>query len=392
MNLLVPLPVTLPLLAASLSMALRRPHHKRVLGMTAISATLGAAIVLVARVRVVGPVAIQIGGWPAPFGITLIADLFAAIMVAVGAAMMLAVLVYSVGHARTRDQSRFFHPVYLVLAAGVSASFLAGDLFHLFVAFEVMLTASYVLLTLEGRPEQVRGGMTYVVISLLASTLFITALGLVYAATGTVNLADLVGRLDLVDPALKTAIGLLLLVVFGVKAAVFPLFFWLPDAYPTAVAPITAVFAGLLTKVGVYAIIRTQTLLFAAPDQGPSALLLTIAGATMIVGIFGALVQEDLKRVLSFNLVSHIGFMLMGLGFLTLAGLAAAIYYLVHHIVVKTSLFLVSGIVEHGAGTAALHRLGGLLRRSPLTATLFTLPALSLAGLPPLSGFVAKIA
>ncbi|MDP8960911.1 MAG: Na+/H+ antiporter subunit D, partial [Actinomycetota bacterium] len=392
MNLLIPLPVALPLLAASLSMALRRPHHKRVLGMTAISATLGAAIVLVARVRVIGPVAIQIGGWPAPFGITLVADLFAAIMVAVGAAMMLAVLVYAVGHARTRDQSRFFHPVYLVLAAGVSASFLAGDLFHLFVAFEVMLTASYVLLTLEGRPEQVRGGMTYVVISLLASTLFITALGLVYAATGTVNLADLAGRLDLVDPALKTAIGLLLLVVFGVKAAVFPLFFWLPDAYPTAVAPITAVFAGLLTKVGVYAIVRTQTLLFTAPDQGPSALLLAIAGATMVVGIFGALVQEDLKRILSFNLVSHIGFMLMGLGFLTLAGLAAAIYYLVHHIVVKTSLFLVSGIVEHRAGTAALHRLGGLLRRSPLTATLFTLPALSLAGLPPLSGFVAKIA
>lgn len=392
MNLLVPLPVVLPLLAASLSMALRRPHHKRVLGMTAISATLGAAVVLVARVRVIGPVAIQVGGWPAPFGITLVADLFASIMVALGAAMMLAVLVYAIGHARTRDQARFFHPVYLVLAAGVSASFLAGDLFHLFVAFEVMLTASYVLLTLEGGREQVRGGMTYVVISLLSSTLFITALGLVYAATRTVNLADLAGRLALVDPALKTAIGLLLLVVFGVKAAVFPLFFWLPDAYPTAVAPITAVFAGLLTKVGVYAIVRTQTLLFTTPDQGPSALLLAVAGATMVVGIFGAIVQEDVKRILSFNLVSHIGFMLMGLGFLTLAGLAAAIYYLVHHVVVKTSLFLVSGIVEHGAGTAAVHRLGGMLRRSPLTATLFALPALSLAGMPPFSGFVAKLA
>ncbi len=392
MNLLVPLPVALPLLAAGVSMALPRPRHKRLLGLTALSATLGAAILLVARVRARGPVAIQIGGWPAPFGITLVADLFAAVMVALGATMILAVLVYAIGHARTRDQARFFHPVYLVLAAGVSASFLAGDLFNLFVAFEVMLSASYVLLTLEGRLEQVRGGMTYVVISLLASTLFITAVGLVYAATGTVNLADLVGRLDLVHPALKAAIGLLLLVVFGVKAAVFPLFFWLPDAYPTAVAPITAVFAGLLTKVGVYAIIRTQTLLFVAPDQGPSALLLTIAGATMIVGVFGAIVQEDLKRILSFHIISQIGYMVMGLGLLTAVGLAAAIYYIVHHIVVKTSLFLVSGIVEHRTGTGALHRLGGMLRQSPLTAALFALPALSLAGMPPFSGFVAKLA
>ncbi|MDP8969993.1 MAG: Na+/H+ antiporter subunit D, partial [Actinomycetota bacterium] len=365
---------------------------QRALGVAAMAATLAGAVGLVDRVRLGGPAAVQVGGWAAPFGITLVADLFAAIMVALAAAMVLIVLLYAIGHPRTRDQARFFHPVYLILAAGVSASFLAGDLFNLFVAFEVMLTASYVLLTLEGGPEQVRGGMTYVVTSLLASTLFITAVALVYAATGTLNMADLAGRLGLIDPALRAALGLLLLVVFGVKAAIFPLFFWLPDAYPTAVSPITAVFAGLLTKVGVYAIIRTQTLLFAPAQAGPSALLLAIAGATMVIGILGAIVQEDLKRIFSFNLVSHIGFMVMGLGFLTVAGLAAAIYYIVHHVIVKTSLFLVGGIIEQTTGTGALHRLRGSLRRSPATAALFAIPALSLAGLPPFSGFVGKLA
>jgi multicomponent Na+:H+ antiporter subunit D len=178
-------------------------------------------------------------------------------------------------------------------------------------------------------------------------------------------------------------------VVFGVKAAIFPLFFWLPDSYPTAPSPITAIFAGLLTKVGVYAIIRSQTLLF--PSNGPDALLLTIAGLTMFVGVLGAIAQNDIKRILSFHIVSQIGYMILGLGLFTIAGLAGAILYIVHHIIVKTSLFLVGGMVEHTEGTGLLDRLGGMTRRAPLLAVLFLIPALSLAGVPPFSGFVAKL-
>ena len=391
MNVLLPLPAVLPLLAAGLSVALhRRPNAQRILGLAVLATTLVATVVLLVRVHAHGPVAVQVGGWPAPIGITLVADLFAAIMLAVSAAMVLAVLVYSIGSPRTADHALFFHPVYLILAAGVSASFLAGDLFNLFVAFEVMLSASYVLITLGGGRDQIRSGMTYVVISLVASTLFVTAVGLVYAATGTVNLADLAERLDAVPDAVRTSLGLLLLVVFGVKAAIFPLFFWLPDSYPTAPTPVTAIFAGLLTKVGVYAIVRTQTLLF--PIDGPSLLLLAIAGATMLVGVLGAIAQNDVKRILSFHIVSQIGYMVMGLGLFTVAGIAGAIFYIVHHIVVKTSLFLVGGLVENATGTGALNRLGGLVRRAPLIAVLFAVPALSLAGLPPFSGFVAKVA
>ena len=278
-----------------------------------------------------------------------------------------------------------FHPLYLVLASGVSASFVTGDLFNLFVAFEMMLAASYVLITLGGRPDQVHAGMTYVVISLVASTLFITSLALLYAATGTVNMADL-GRLADIDPALRHGFSIMLLVVFGIKAGLFPLFFWLPDSHPTAPGPVTAIFAGLLTKVGVYAIIRTQTLMFPPGEGGANwgdDVLLWVAAATMIVGVIGAIAQDDMKRILAFHIISQIGYMIMGLGLFTVVGVAAAVFYVIHHIVVKTALFLVAGLVDHRAGSSRLSSVGGLVRSAPVIAALFAVPALSLAGLPP---------
>lgn len=391
MSVLVPLPVVVPLLAAAIAVLLHgRVHLQRAVSAGACAVALAASVILLDRVDTVGVLTVQAGGWAAPAGITLVADRFAAIMLVISLIVVLAVLVYAFGQLEEQREQLFFHPIYLVLVAGVALSFLTGDLFNLFVAFEVMLTASYVLITLGGTSEQVRSGMTYVVISLVASTLFVAAVAFTYAATGTVNLADLAGKLDALPDGLATAIGLLLLVVFGVKAAIFPLFFWLPDAYPTAPSPITALFAGLLTKVGVYALVRTQTLLFGG--AGPSLVLLVIAGLTMLVGVLGAIAQNDIKRILSFHIISQIGYMVMGLGLFTLAGLAGAIYYIVHHIVVKTTLFLVNGIIEHGTGTAALSRLAGMARRAPVVAVLFAVPALSLAGIPPLSGFVAKLA
>lgn len=391
MNVVVPLFLALPLFGAAVSLTLHgRLGIQRFFSVVVLSANLAAAIALLRHVSRAGPLAVNVGGWPAPVGITLVADLFAALMVVVAAVMVLAVLIYAIGSPVTRDQRMFFHPMFLVLAAGVSGSFLAGDLFNLFVAFEVMLSASYVLLTLGGGAQQVRSGMTYVVISLLASTLFITAVALTYAATGTVNFADLATRVPELPRGIREGLGLLFLVVFGIKAAIFPLFFWLPDSYPTSPTPVTAIFAGLLTKVGVYAIIRTQTLLF--PSEGPSLLLLWIAGATMLVGVLGAIAQDEIKRILSFHIVSQIGYMILGLGFFSVAGIAGAIFYIVHHIVVKTTLFLVAGLIETVTKTGALHRMGGLVHHLPTVAALFLLPALSLAGLPPFSGFVAKLA
>ncbi|HSM45793.1 MAG TPA: proton-conducting transporter membrane subunit, partial [Acidimicrobiia bacterium] len=391
MSPLLILPIALPLGTAAVTIGLVRwPRARRTLGVGALAGTIASCVVLLGQVSDGSVLVGHVGGVEAPIGITLVADAFSAILLTISAIMLLAVFVYAVGSPKTDETRAFFHSVYLILAAGVSASFLTGDLFNLFVSFEVTLTASYVLITYGGSKLQIRHGMTYVVISLFASTLFITAVGLVYAATGTVNMADLATRLTDIDPGLRSALGVLFLVVFGIKAAIFPLFFWLPDSYPVAASPVTAIFAGLLTKVGVYAIIRTHTLLFG--EGGPSTLLLAVAGLTMVTGVLGAITQNDVKRILSFHIISQIGYMIFGLGLYTLAGLAAAVFYIVHHIIVKTTLFLVGGLVEERTGTGALRRLGGLLHTSPLLAAMFLLPALSLAGIPPSSGFVAKLA
>jgi multicomponent Na+:H+ antiporter subunit D len=384
-------PIALPLIAAAVSSVLGAfPKARRAVGVITLAITTVVSILLLLEVRDGSILVLHMGAWDWPLGITLVVDPLAAIMVAVSSAMLLAVLVFAIGSPKTEDTATFFHPVYLILAAGVSASFLTGDLFNLFVAFEITLTASYVLITFGGDRAQVRHGITYIVISLMASALFITAIALIYAATGTVNMADLSVKLADIDPGLRAGLGVLLLVVFGIKAAIFPLFFWLPDSYPTAPSPVTAIFAGLLTKVGVYAIIRTQTLLFGG--TGPSTLLLVVASLTMIVGVLGAIAQDDVKRILSFHIISQIGYMIFGLGLFTVAGLAATVFYVVHHIIVKTTLFLVGGLIEERTGTSALRKLSGLLHLSPLLGVLFLLPALSLAGIPPLSGFVAKLA
>ena len=391
-DVLLVLPIVVPILAGAANLLLTgRLRLQRTVSLVTCATAIALAVALGAVVlREGGVAATQVGGWPVPLGITLVADRLAVGLLVVATTMVFGILVYALGERTSEDERALFHPVYLILLGGVSASFLTGDLFNLFVSFEVMLTASYVLLVLGGTSGQVQSGMTYVVISLTASVLFVVAVALVYAATGTVNMADLAGRLAEIPAPIRDGLGLLLLVVFGIKAAVFPLFFWLPDSYPTTLAPITAVFAALLTKVGVYAIIRTQTLMFT--HDGVSPLLLWVAGLTMVIGVLGAIAQNEIKRILSFTIISHIGYSLMGLALFTVAGVAAAVFYLIQDIVTKTCLFLAAGLVENATGTGALTRLSGLLRRLPWVAALFAVSALTLAGVPPFSGFLGKLA
>ncbi|SFQ73206.1 multicomponent Na+:H+ antiporter subunit D [Amycolatopsis arida] len=394
MSQLVALPVLLPLLAAALTLVARQlPAVQRVLGVAVLVTTTTVAAVLLVAADRGGPVVLRVGGYPPPWGIVLVADRLSALLLLVSTGVMLAVLLYAIGQRITdfgrATTSTAFHPMYLVLCAGVSLAYLTGDLFNLFVAFEVMLSASYVLITRRSTGPRIRAGMTYVIVSLTSSLLFISMVALVYAATGTVNLADLSAKVAELSSGARTGLGLLVVVVFGIKSALVPLHFWLPDSYPTAPAPITAVFAGLLTKVGMYALIRTQTLVF--PGDTGSVFLLVVALATMLIGVLGAIAQNDLNRLLSFLLVSHIGFMLFGLALYTVAGLTGVILYIVHHIVVQAALFLVSGLVTRHSGTVSVCDMSGLARAYPLVAALFAVPALSLAGIPPFSGFVAKI-
>jgi multicomponent Na+:H+ antiporter subunit D len=394
MTWLVPLPVIMPLLGAALTLLLRRhPNVQRTVSLVVLGATLAVATALLALTATGDPLVVKVGGWAAPLGIVLVADRLAALMLVVSAAVTLCVLVYSIGQGMADGDDAtpvsVYHPAYLILTAGVTNAFLAGDLFNLYVGFEILLAASYVLITIGATESRIRNGTTYVVVSLLSSLIFLTAIGLIYAATGTLNLAQLAGRLDALPDSLQLGLQSMLLLAFGIKAAVFPLSAWLPDSYPTAIAPVTAVFAGLLTKVGVYAIIRTQTLLF--PDGPASGIVLVAALLTMIVGILGAVAQSDIKRLLSFTLVSHIGYMLFGIGLATDAGLSGAIFYVVHHIIIQTTLFLAAGLIERRGGTTTLDRLGGLARLAPVLGVLFFLPALNLAGIPPFSGFLGKL-
>ncbi len=393
MNLSLVLPILIPLTAAAAMLLLGPyPRVQRGLGVLASFALLVASGWLLGIVQRQGIQVVQIGDWPAPFGVSFVADLFSALMVLVAALVGFAVAVYSWLQVDRARQAAGYWPLLHVMMMGICGAFLTGDLFNLYVWFEVMLIASFVLLALGGERGQLEGALKYLALNFFASAAFLAGVGVLYAATGTLNMADLSVRLaQFDDPRIPTLLSALFLLAFGIKSAVFPLFFWLPASYHTPPAAISAVFAGLLTKVGVYALIRVFTLLFIGQPHYTHNLLLAVAGLTMMTGVLGAMVQYDLRRILSFHIISQIGYMVMGLALYTPLALAGSVFYLLHHIVVKTNLFLVAGVIERLRGTGRLEQLGGLYPARPGLAVLFLIPALSLAGLPPLSGFFAKL-
>lgn len=387
------LPVLIPLATAAAALvATPWPLTQRWIGVAGAAAHLAAATQLLRRVSGVGILVTEAGGWPAPFGIALVADHMGALMVTVGAIIGAATAVYSLGDIDARRAARGHYPLLHVLLAGVSGSFLTGDLFNLYVWFEVMLVASFVLIAHGGARAQLDGAVKYVASNFFSSLLFLIAAGILFGMTGTLNLADVAVRLAEVDAAGPiNAVAMVLLVAFGIKAAVFPLFLWLPASYHTPPIAVAAVFAGLLTKVGVYALIRVFTLVFTPETIDGHALLLWISGLTMVSGVLGAAAQDDVRRILAFHIISQVGFMVMGLALRTPLALLGSIFYIVHHILVKTNLFLIAGIMNRVGGSFDLARPAGLYRSHPALAIVFVIPAFSLAGMPPLSGFWAKL-
>ena len=392
MSALVVLPVVVPLLAAAVLLLFRgQREFQRVLATGATALLLVVSAVLLAQVSAQGILAVQLGGWQAPFGITFVADHLSAIMVLITAVMALASAVYALVDIDPEREASGFHPLFQVLLVGINGAFLTGDLFNLFVWFEVMLIASFVLLTLGSSRAQLEGGIKYVSVNLVASMLFLTAIGLLYGFTGTLNMADLAVLLPEHDAGLVTTIAMLFMVAFGIKAAVFPLFFWLPASYHTPPIAISAFFAGMLTKVGVYALIRTFTLLFVADVGYTHTILLWIGGLTMVTGVLTAAAQNDIRKILSFHIVSQIGYLIVALALYTPLALAGAVFYLVHVIIAKANLFLIAGITRRLSGSFDLRHIGGLFQHAPFLSVLFLISALGLAGIPPLSGFWAKL-
>jgi multicomponent Na+:H+ antiporter subunit D len=388
------LPILVPLgTAIALQLLPYRPRLLRLVAFVGALGILAAALSVFVRVERDGIQVLQVASWPAPFGITLVADLFSALLVVMVGIIAVAITASSFAGVDPRREALGYHPLIHVLLMGVSGAFLTGDIFNLYVWFEVMLIASFVLMSLHRTPAQLHAAFTYVGLNLLASAFLLTAIGLLYGQAGTLNLADLARAWpERRTPALDAALSMLFLTAFGIKAGLFPLFFWLPASYHTPPAAVSALLAGLLTKVGVYAMIRVFTLLFADPHAGVYSVILVLSAVTMVVGLLGAIAQHDFRRVLSFNLVGHIGFTTVGLAVWTPSALGGSIVYVLHHMLVITTLFLISGLFLRQRRTTDLRALGGLYRAQPAVACLAMVPLFSLAGIPPLSGFIAKLA
>jgi multicomponent Na+:H+ antiporter subunit D len=389
---IVSLPVFLPLAFMIFAFLFRHYHGREYVAVGAAALNLAVSVILVLKTGSEGMLKVQMGNWPAPYGITLVADRFSAMMVLVAAIVFLATMAFSV-HALDVKRKRFgFYLFAFGILMGVNGSFLAGDVFNLYVWFEVMLMASFILMSHGGERNQLEGSVKYLILNLISSFFFVAGIGLLYGKLGTLNMADIAAKLmefDTMPPEINPAF-ILIFVGFAIKGALVPFFFWLPASYHTPPPVVTALFAGLLTKVGIYSLIRFYTLFLHQHGEFWQPLILWVAGLSMVIGVITATSQFDFRKVLSFHIISQVGYVVMGLGLFTVAGLGGAIYFLAHNMISKTNAFLVAGYVHRRKGTLSLKTLGNFYKEHPLWAVFFFISAFSLAGLPPLSGFIGK--
>ncbi|MEW9671801.1 Na+/H+ antiporter subunit D [Ammoniphilus sp. 3BR4] len=392
MNNLVVLPIVLPVLTGIILIFLRSQiglqrwiSFASVLVLTAISAN------MVQQVYTEGIQTLYLGGWKPPYGIVLVADMFASLLVLTTAIVALGCLWFSFRSIGAEREKFYYYPFFQFLLAGVSGSFLTGDIFNLFVFFEIMLISSYVLIVLGSTRIQLRETLKYLLVNIVSSALFVASVAYLYAITGTLNMADLSVRVAEAGQAgVLNVVALMFLVVFSLKAGLF-LYFWLPGSYSAPPTPIAALFAGLLTKVGIYAIFRTFTLIFYHQPEITHQVIAWMAAATMILGAIGAVAFWDVRQILAYNVVIAVGFIVFGLAAFNTAAIEGAIFYLIHDMIVKALLFLLGGAMIGIAGTSNLKKMGGLIKYHPGLGWMFFVAGLALAGVPPLSGFIGKL-
>ncbi|HRJ71221.1 MAG TPA: proton-conducting transporter membrane subunit [Terrimicrobiaceae bacterium] len=395
MNNLLIWPFLLPVLTALMCVLFfGRPGRGRRIVIAA-SAAVQCVLAFDLAVRALSgpPLVLLVGSWAAPLGVVLVVDGLAAIMLCLSTVVALACILFSYAEMPVRSEQPLRLPLMQMLVAGINLSFLTGDLFNLFVAFEIMLVASYALLTLEANDRQIKEAFPYLAVNMFGSALFLVAAGMAYSVFGTLNLADISRRAEAMPGDFGVLlVAVLLVVVFGIKAGVFPLYYWLPNSYPILPFSLGAFYSGMLTKVGIYVLLRTLGTVFPHHLTPIYTGLAWLAGLTMILAVLGAVSRNFIRGILSFHIVSQIGYMILAIGFFTPLAIAACIYYVMHHIIVKSSLFLIGGTAMFYNRTDNLARTGGLLKASPLLAGCFLIQAFSLAGVPPLSGFWGKYA
>jgi len=392
MNVAIVLTITIPLFTAiAMLTAWGRARLKVVIGGISTLSYLASTLWLLGEVKSNGIQLLSVGDWPNGFGIILVADSMSSLYLVLSAFMALMAYWYALSYIKSKTSLSVFLPVFFSLIFGLSGTFLAGDLFNLYVWFEVMLVSSFVLFTIGANRQQLEGSLKYVAINVLSSTFFLIGIGLIYGLTGHLNMAYIAKTLPLVsNQQLPNIAATFFFISFGIKAAIFPLFFWLPATYHTAPIGFTALVVALLTKVGIYAFTRFFTIIY--PIQGTilQTIMLILAALTMVIGVLGAAVQVDFRKILSFHIVSQIGYMVMGLAIYTPLAITGSLFFVVHNVLVKTNLFFIAGSVYRISGSYKLKELGGVIQQAPWLALLFAISAFSLTGIPPLSGFWGK--
>jgi len=385
-------PVFIQLFTAIIQLiAWRKTVTQRFISVIGSSLGVLLAIRLLSKVSDNGILTLNAANWEAPFGIVFVADLLSATLVLITSFAGLAVSIFSSTGLNRRRMLYGYFPIFHFLVMGLNGAFLTGDIFNLYVWFEVIIISSFVLMTLGGRKTQLEGAVKYMAMNILASTFFLTGIGILYGITGSLNMADLSVKIQQVqNQSLVGITACFFLIGFGIKSAIFPLYFWLPSSYHTPPSAVAATFGGLLTKVGIYAIIRTFSLIF-VPDEFTRNLLMALAVLTIVTGALGALMKTNIRRLFSYLIVCHIGFMVGGIGMFTKLALMGTVFYLFHDILVKTNMFLIAGLIRQLRGTMDMKKLGGLYAEYPKISLLIALILFSLVGIPPLSGFWPKI-
>jgi multicomponent Na+:H+ antiporter subunit D len=386
------LPIALALIGAAGLLMFRRSNGTPVIGaVLVVIAIIACEISLLLNVLEFGPQSMTMGKWLPPFGISLTADLFGASFALAAAVVTLVVLLYAEIDRAGADGKDAFHSMVLLLLAGVTGAFLTGDLFNLYVWFEVMLIASFGLIVQGNRPVQLDGAIKYGFLNFLATTFFLLSLGLLYGLLGTLNMADIMRVAPMANPAAMAGVAALLLLAFGMKAAAFPLNTWLPASYHTPSAAVSALFAGLLTKVGAYALLRALVVILPASRDLLEPAIAVIAIATLVFAPLGAIAETNLRRAIGFIVIGGIGAILAGLSMPSADGIAGAGLYIFHAILTMTALYMVAGLVEKRTGATDTRQMGGLYAASAPLSILFMVLVLAAAGVPPFLGFWPKL-